>query len=249
MSTVEHEVISVEKETTESVTVEANLPSFNPSGLLEIAVQKGTDFEQLEKLIALEERWKAGKAKEEYMLAVAAFKKNPPIVTKDRYNKQYESYYTSLANLVNTVNKGLGEFGLSAHWSYDQTDKSITVTCILSHAAGHSEKVSLSAGPDTSGKKNPIQEIKSTTTYLRAATFEAVTGTASVEVSQDDDGNGSSPKTAIITEEQQADIKALLDETKIDLKRYLKHNKLESLSEIPANKYNNAIAALENSRK
>ena len=51
----------------------------------------------------------------------------------------------------------------------------------------------MSGPPDDSGKKNPLQQIKSTITYLEIATFEAVTGIAASDAG-DDDGNGTARK-------------------------------------------------------
>lgn len=160
-----------------------------PLQLLDKAMNKGVDTEQLRQFMDLQERWEANEARKAYNEAISAFKKNPPVVVKDMLNKQYGSHYSSLANLVNTVNEALSEHGLNAHWEYGQESDMIHVTCVLSHYLGHSEKVTLSGPPDTSGSKNQIQQIKSTTTYLKAATFEAVTGIASVDGNEDDDGN------------------------------------------------------------
>lgn len=166
-----------------------------PLQLLDKAMNKGVDTEQLRQFMDLQERWEANEAKKAYNEAISAFKRNPPVVIKDRLNKQYDSKYSSLANLVNTVNEGLSEHGLNARWEFNQEDAFIHVTCILSHYMGHSEKVTLTGPPDTSGSKNQIQQIKSTTTYLKAATFEAVTGIASVDANSDDDGNGAGKPT------------------------------------------------------
>lgn len=172
----------------------ALVPSANvnvtPLQLLNIAVSKGTDLAQLEKLMDLQERWEKNEARKAYAEALAAFKANPPTVYKDKENKQYDSMYTTKGNLVNTINPELSKYGLSVRWDFDQIG-GIKVTCILTHRAGHSESVSMSGPADDSGKKNPLQQIKSTVTYLEIATFEAVTGTASADGSADDDGNSS----------------------------------------------------------
>ena len=47
---------------------------------------------------------------------------------------------------------------------------------------------------DANNAKNPLQQVKSTMTYLKIATFEAVTGIASRAGNQDDDGNGAGDK-------------------------------------------------------
>ena len=151
------------------------------------------DVDKLNALLAVKERWEAGEAKKAYTEAMTEFKTSAPIVTKDRDNKQYESKYTSIGNLVNTVNPHLSKYGLSARWDIDQSN-GIKVTCVMTHRLGHSESTSMSGPPDNSGKKNPLQEIKSTITYLKAATFEAITGLASTDANSDDDGNQGMPQ-------------------------------------------------------
>lgn len=186
-----------------TTTPDRALPTVTtPSHLLAMAVEQGADLDKLEKLMALQDRWEAGEAKKAFNEAVAAFKKNPPRVSRDKENKQYGSRYSSLANLVNTVNAGLSEHGLSARWDISQ-EQQISVTCILSHVRGHSERVTLKGPPDTSGAKNSLQQVKSTLTYLKGATFEAVTGVASDEYNLDDDGNGattSAPDQSVVSE-------------------------------------------------
>src|SRR5258708_10458648 len=65
----------------------------------------------------------------------------------------------------------------------------IRVPCTLTHAQGHSESVSMSAQPDTSGSKNSIQAIGSTTSYLQRYTLFAATGLAP----KDADTDGAEP--------------------------------------------------------
>jgi hypothetical protein len=168
----------------------AAMPQTNPYlALVETMVSRGGDLANLDRMLDLQIKWEANEAKKAFDEAVAAFKANPPKVYRDKENKQYGSRYTSLANLVNTVNTELSVHGLNARWEADQSQH-IQVTCILSHVRGHSERVSLHGPPDTSGAKNTLQQIKSTLTYLKLATFELVTGVASEEGNLDDDGNG-----------------------------------------------------------
>lgn len=147
------------------------------------------DIVKVKELFAMHKEVKASAAKEAFVAAVAAFKANPPTVYKDKDNAQYKSKYTSIGNLVNTVNAALSPHGLATRWNINQAD-AIEVTCFLTHAMGHSEYCTMKGPADTSGQKNPLQQIKSTVTYLKIATFEAVTGVASAEANSDDDGNG-----------------------------------------------------------
>lgn len=169
--------------------------------LLRVIQDPSCDLVRLEKLMDLEKRWRAEQAKRAYVSAFAKFKRNMPDVVKDMLNKQYGSDYSSLANLVNTTNKVLGEYGLNAAWEPDQSDGKIKISCIMTHEDGHSERVTLFGPPDTSGQKNPLQQIKSTLTYLEGATFQAITGVVARSASTDDDGNGAGNATGTGTPE------------------------------------------------
>lgn len=214
-------------------------PNTTPPALLALAVQQGADLTKLEKLMDLERQWKADKAREAYYKALAEFKKVSVIVTKDKVNKQYNSRYAGIGNTVNTVNAAMAPFGLNARWDFQQGE-TITVTCILSHTLGHNEKVSLSGPPDESGSKNTLQQIKSTVTYLEVATYQAVTGTVSSDIS-DDDGNGSVER---ITEHQAADLKALIDEVEANIPKFCKFFKISKIEELGAAAYKDAVRML-----
>lgn len=162
-----------------------------PAQMLAIAVNQGADLAKLEKLMELQERWEANEARKAYNAAVAEFKRNPPDIIKDKKNKQYDSMYATLANLVNNGSAALAPYGLTVDWKIDQQDNKIKVTCILKHALGHSEQVSISGLPDESGAKNKLQQIKSTITYLKGETFQCVTGITARDCPGDNDGNGS----------------------------------------------------------
>lgn len=149
--------------------------------------------DEMSKLLDLQFKWEGEQARKSYIAAMAAFKSSPLVITKDKENKQYNSMYTTLGNLINTASEAMAPFGLSADFDVEQSEKIIKVTCTLSHQDGYTKSVTLEGAPDTSGAKNSIQQIKSTVTYLRGATFEAVTGLASQEkagINPSDDGNG-----------------------------------------------------------
>jgi hypothetical protein len=161
-----------------------------PMTLIERAATRGASLDELEKWFAFKKQVEADEAEKAFVQAMADFKAEQIQVTKDKENKQYGSRYTSISNLVNTVTPYLSKHGLSADWDMDQSD-GIRITCILTHCLGHSKRVSMKVPPDTSGAKNPLQQIKSATTYAKIATFEMVCGLASTDGNLDDDGNGS----------------------------------------------------------
>uniref|UniRef100_A0A6H1ZG05 Putative Erf family protein n=1 Tax=viral metagenome TaxID=1070528 RepID=A0A6H1ZG05_9ZZZZ len=229
----------------------------SPNAVIMTAMQKGYDVSLIEKMMALQERYESNEARKAYHEAKAAFNENPPEILKDKENTQFsrgdkKAMYVSLGNILKTVNPALGKHGLSVSFEINQSDKNVTVSCKLSHRMGHSEVVTMTAPPDTSGgnAKNPIQQIKSTITYLRAATFECVTGLAATdEANLDDDGNGSGATDEYINTDQQTEINDLLKETKADVQKFLKYIKAESVETIIAKNYQKAIKALETKRE
>lgn len=162
-----------------------------PDGLLAMAVSQNADLDKLEKIMELKRRWDEDEARKAFNVAVAEFKKNPPDIIKDKKNNQYGSQYVGLANLVNNGSAALAPYGLTVDWKIDQGKApQITVTCILKHALGHREEVSITGAPDDSGAKNKLQQIKSTITYLKGETFQCVTGITARDCQGDNDGNG-----------------------------------------------------------
>ena len=225
----------------------------SPAALMQMALTKGMDLDKLEKLLEIQQKWEANEAKKEYFVAVAAFKENPPQVLKDKENSQFsksgkKAMYVSLGNLVKTVNPALGAHGLSASWEIGQAGKTIKVTCKLSHRNGHSESVTMTAPPDTSGgnAKNPIQQIKSTITYLKSVTFESVTGIAATEEGNlDDDGNSAGDKNTFISKEREKTLTALIKAKEVDSGKFLKFMGVETLAKIPDGNFNKALQALK----
>lgn len=170
--------------------------------ILDLAIQQGAPLDQLEKYLQLQRDHEAYEAKKAYFQAVAGFKQEKINIPKDKTNHHFKSKYTSIGAMLSAINPALGKHGLSLSFQLSQGDKILTVKCILAHRLGHTESVEMSAPPDTSGggSKNPIQQIKSTFTYLRSATAEAITGLSGTEASIiDDDGNGTQ-KPSVKTE-------------------------------------------------
>lgn len=173
----------------------SDVPAVTSSNdVLMAAIQKNYTPELIEKMMDLQERFEKNEARKAYVVAITKFKADPPQIYKDKVNSQFKSKYSSIDALVNPSIPHLSKYGLSHSWTYDTTGEILSVTCILTHELGHSDSVTMSAPPDTSGAKNPLQERKSTLTYLKISTFEGVTGLVSKEGNLDDDGNGAGSK-------------------------------------------------------
>jgi len=229
------------------------MAQITPLTMMQTALERGTDMDQLEKLMALQERWEANEAKKAYVVAMNAFKKNPPEIFKDRHvsyttDKGTTEYtHASLANIVKTIGQALAKHGLSHRWDMNTADGGIiTVTCVITHKLGHSESVPMEAGADQSGGKNNIQAKGSTITYLQRYTLLAATGLATADM--DDDGQTAEP-VEYITEHQEAELRALLEEVGADYGKFCQYCKVTALKDIQAKNYKKAVSALEAKRE
>jgi len=220
--------------------VQAEEPSAN---LLELVIRRNLPLETIEKVMELQERHERNEARKAFFDAKAEFKANMPTVIRDKKNQQYKSTYASENALIGTLNPHLSKFGLETSFDFPKGETGLSVTCILSHRQGHSESVTLSGPIDTSGSKNPLQQVKSTVTYLRKATFEAILGIASSDAESDDDGNAAGGN---ITTEQAAEITALIGKVAyVDGgKAFLNWLGVDSAATIPASDYKKAVSAL-----
>lgn len=160
-----------------------------PSHLLAMAVEQGADLDKLTKLMDLQERWEASDARKAFTVAMTGFKSEPvEILKKKNVSFSGTSYnHAELSDITDAIGPALSRHSLSYRWDIRQdASNTITVDCILTHIAGHSERVTMTAPPDDSGKKNKIQQIASSTTYLQRYTLLAVTGMSTKGM--DDDG-------------------------------------------------------------
>lgn len=227
----------------ETAIVESN--GNTPADMIRLAVGAGTDLDKLEKLLKLQEAFEANQAKKAYVRAMADFKAHAPLVSKDKVNSQYKSKYTTLGNLINTVSPVLSKFGLSASWDIEQNGI-VKVSCKITHELGHSETAHMTAPVDVSGSKNPIQQIKSTITYLKAVTFESICGLASTDANCDDDGAGA---TETISEKELHQILDLMLDAKVDEKKFCTYLKVERIEDLPKSEYKKALQGIADKKR
>ena len=217
-------------------------PMLTPLDLLNMAVEKKADLAQLQALMDMKDRWEASEARKAYVAAMNTFKKAPPELEKTKLVSfgQTSFKHATLDKVCAVVGAALSQHGLSHRWEVQQDAAAIKVTCVLTHELGHSERVTMQAGADTSGSKNAIQAIGSAVTYLQRYTLLAATGLAAKD--QDDDCNGVKEP---ITAEQKDELIALIKETNTDTARFLTWAKAESIDDLPASKFKDAKEFLE----
>lgn len=175
------------------IPAEPDKHPITPMQMIAMAVEQNADVDKMRQLMDLQERWEKNEAKKAFVEAMTAFKKNPPVILKNKLvsfetAKGNTSYRHAMAGeSAEKIGAALAEHGFSHRWETAQLEGGkVRVTCIITHARGHSESTTLEASPDVSGNKNSIQAVGSTVSYLQRYTLFA--GSGLVPKDADDDG-------------------------------------------------------------
>lgn len=243
----------VEAVSTAPVAAPTPAPALNP--LVAAALNADIDPDKLDKLLDVQQKFEAEEARKAYHKAISEFRKVAPIIGRDRHvqfsanggNVDYR--HSSLGYAMAQVNPLLGEYGLSPSWITEQEQGGlIRVTCVISHAAGHSEQTSLFANPDDKKGMNSMQRIKSTITYLERTTLFAILGLAE---DADDDGRGAGgpdtaapPASEFITFEQAARVRELVEASERSEEEFLAWCKADSFERILSRQYPRVMRTL-----
>jgi hypothetical protein len=225
--------------------------SVTPMDMIDRALMSNATPETLERLLALQERWEASQARKAFDEAMSAAKAEIPIISKNRTvdftSSAGRTHYRheDLAEIARTVNPILGKYGLSYRFrTSSAAGEPVSVTCIVSHRLGYFEENTLVGPRDESGKKNALQQVGSTLTYLQRMTLKAALGLAAAE---DDDArrSGDIEDDGPITADQAKTIRDLCEETGTDIPKFCELMKVESVPELAASQYDRVIKSLE----
>ena len=145
----------------------------------------------LRELLAVQREWEAGEARKAFAAALVALKRDLPTVIArdalvDYQGSKGRTRYThaSLAGVMEAITEPLTRHGFSLAWKPATPAAGVSVTCRLTHAAGHFEEASLTAPADTSGSKSSAQAIASTITLLQRYTALSLLGIATADMKE-----------------------------------------------------------------
>jgi hypothetical protein len=220
--------------------------SVTPMDMLDRALASGASLDMVEKLMALQDRWEDSQAKKAFSEAFAAFKSEAVTIVRNKKvtdGPLKGKSYAELFSFVDAVTPALSKHGLSASWAITRDEKDwIEVTCTIEHVKGHARRVSMGGPPDAGGAKNQIQARASTVTYLERHTLKAACGLA--EQGDDPDGHQGKEDKGPISGEQAEVIRKLINDTGTDIEKFCRAFKIEAVPELPAGKFDTAIARL-----
>jgi len=230
------------------------------AGILSIinaAVVNKMDPASLERLFALYERVQAAAAVGAFHAAMAAFKAACPQVqrrtpnsqfpTVDRNGRKTERMYASLEDIGAVVKGPLGAHSLSYRWGsavLDTAAKTVTIACIVSHAAGHSVEATSTIPYESKAGCSDAQKMGTAEAYAMRYSLVKVLGLTSC----DEDTDGNAEVGPSITDAEALKIEAALGDMGADIVRFCEHMKVARIVDISAANHNAAWAAINSKR-
>jgi hypothetical protein len=231
-------------------TAVAAMPSTSPMAIIAKAVEGGTDVSVLEKMFDLYERDQAREARKQFDAAVAKFQGEVKPITRVKKADRY--MYAPIEQIMKTIQPELTANGLSIRFdTKDHKDGEvwmITAYCVVSHVGGHKETSQFTCPVDRDNrtKINVSQQQGSGNSYAKRYALSNALNI--VYEDEDDDGKGAG--TEYVTEEEAANIEALLTEVDADRKLFLQWAaNSESIETIPHGWYSACIRTLDRKRK
>lgn len=217
-----------------------------------VALDPNIDITKMQALLDMQERIMAKQSEDAFndvlRRAQDRIAQNP--VIRNKSNTETKSTYADLQAVNNVAMPILTTEGINL--SFDTQDSPhenhIRVAYAMS-AHGHTRRGHIDmpldlTGPKGSVNKTRLHGIKSAITYAQRTLVCLLCNIATT----DDDGNSAGAKECV-SDKQAADIQAFAEEIGANIPSMLAWQKVESISDIPANRYADVMAMLEKRRK
>lgn len=230
-------------------------PEEEVGGLVRLALEKELPVEVLERLVALQERVSDRTARAEFFEALARFQSNMPEIRKTaraeiatKSGGRYGYTFAPLEEITRAIAQPLQAEGLSYSWTTEGVDGGfLNVVAILRHINGHEERAVFPVLMDTAAAMSGAQKGGAALTYGKRQSLTSVLGLTTA----DDDTDGAEPPKSggKVSEDQLANLEALIEEVGADRKRLMAWAGVEALKDISEHDLPRIISILERRRE
>lgn len=206
------------------------------------------DVEKMERLFKMHGEMTARAAKVAYIVALAEMQPELPVINeagKIEVNNQVRSRYARWPDIDEAIKPILHKHGFTLSHRVAQDAQSVSITGVLAHNQGHQEETTIRLPIDTSGSKNAVQAIGSSTSYGQRYTAKLLLKITSRAGEDKDDDGRAAGRGETITEEQEIALRELLESAGANLDRFLKVAKIEKLADLPASEYDRAVKGIK----
>lgn len=195
--------------------------------------------DNMDRLLSVYERIEARKSEAAFAGDFAAMQTQLPAIA-ERGNAAGRYTYALWEDINTAIKPVLSAHGFALSFRTDFTD-GIAVTAVLQHRAGHREETTIKLPADKSGNKNDVQAVASAVSYGKRYTAGALLNLTSH--GEDDDAYRAAVE--LVTDEQAATLRDMLEATGSNMVKYLEYMRAPSIEKIPAKDYAKALAALK----
>lgn len=227
---------------TELVKMEAPPPEGGMVAMIErLVMDPNVSIEKLERMLAMQERIVAERAKAEFSAAFAAASAQFPSIPLNGKGDKNKAY-ALLKDIMGLTRPVLSRHGLALSFAVNSEGATVRVTAELMHVAGYSKTTSIDLPKDQSGSKNAVQAVGSSQTYGQRYTAQAILG-LSLGDDTEDDGKAAGA-TGTITADEFFDLRNLIDEAGADEAKFCEYLKVRDLELLPKAMFAQAVSAL-----
>jgi hypothetical protein len=222
-----------------------------------VALNPNVDIDKMERLLEMQERILARTARVAYAAALAEMQPNLPVIERrgliqvrkkdaagDRNGEiQQSTPYALWEDINEAIRPVLQQYGFALSFRTGQSaDGRVTVTGILSHREGHQEETTMVLQHDSTGSKNAVQAIGSSTSYGKRYTAMALLNLTS---RGDDDDARAAGAPMPISADQLSKLRTLIDEVGGDTAKLCAHFKIDALPDLPVARFAEAVGIVE----
>ena len=214
------------------------------------ASNPNVDIEKMERLLQMQERIMAKASEMAFNDAMNQAQSEIGRIATDAENQQTRSKYATYAALDRIIRPVYTEHGFSLSFdTADSLENTVKVLCYVSHKAGYSRTYSATMPADGKGAKGgdvmtKTHAVGSGMQYGQRYLLKLI---FNVAIGVDDDGNAAGVER--ISEEQAADLNALLDEVGANKTAFCKYFKISSVDNLSVKAYKDAVSMAEAKRK
>lgn len=238
-------------------------PATDPTGMIalirEIAMNPDVDVDKMKAVLDMQERILDRTAKAEFDAALADMQ--PELPTIDQRGRieirektssgerdgeiQQSTKFAKFEDINEAIRPIIGKHGFAVSFRTGLTeDGKVKVDGILSHRAGHREQTTFVLPHDSTGSKNAVQAIGSSTSYGKRYALCALLNISSR--GEDDDGLASGDQGADeekITGDQELKLIDAIEDCGIGRPKFCTHYKVEAVAQLPSRLFDEAMRA------
>jgi hypothetical protein len=154
-----------------------------------VAMNPDADMDKLERLLDMQERVLVRNAMVAFNAAMADMQSDIPTIEKNgeiSVNQTVRSKYARFEDIMRVVKPVMQAHGFAITFRTNTENNMVKVTGVLMHKDGHREETDMVLPVDSSGSKNTVQAIGSSTAYGKRYVLCALLNIATGD--EDDDG-------------------------------------------------------------